>query len=243
MTPCLRNLCSPSEATQAVLYWQSICTVALTSAVEVTGFATGSLGLTDRPTMAATDTDVALLTSALVYPTLAPSIESLLKEFSVTGIPTDYLVSESDSISWPTGGSFRPSPTGSSSSSSSSLSTGAKAGIAVGAVAIALIVAVVTWVFCRRRKQSKVVTPEIYTSSNEVYSEKMPVVSATLQAGPPEYSKSPTQSIQRKPVQQNYVYPEMEGGNPISPVNVIQGNELEGQYWPAGHERRGELAG
>lgn len=193
--------------------------------------------------MVATDTDVALLTSALVYPTLAPSIESLLKEFSVTGMPTDYLVSESDSFSWPTGSFFRPSPTDPPSSSSSSLSTGAKAGIAVGAVAVALIVAVVTWVFCRRRKQSKVVTSEIYTGSNEAYSEKMPVVSTTQQAGPPQYSKDSTQSIQRKPVQQNYVYPEMDGGNPISPVNVSQGNELEGQYWPAGHERRGELAG
>jgi hypothetical protein len=240
MTPCLQNLCSSSEATQAVLYWQALCVVALTSAVEVTGYATGSLELTDRPTMAATDTDATLPTSALAYPTLAPSIESLLKEFSVTGLPTDYLVSGSDSISWPTGGS---SPTDSPSSSSPSLSTGAKAGIAVGAVAIALIVAVVTWIFCRRRKQSKVVTPEIYTGSNEAYSEKMPVVFTTQQAGPPQYSKSPTQPIQRKPVQQNYVYPEMDSGTPTSPVNVSQGNELEGQYWPAGHERRGELAG
>ena len=241
MTPCLQNLCSSSEATQAVLYWQSICMGALTSAIEVTGYATGSLGL--RPTIAATDADTTLLTSALVYPTLAPSIESLLKEFSVTGMPTDYLVSESDSTSWPTGGSFRPSSTDSPSSSSSSLSTGAKAGIAIGAVAIALIVTVVTWIFCRRRKQSKVAAPETYTGSNEVYSEKVPVVSTTQQAGPPQYPKSPTRPIQREPVEQNNVYPEMDGGTPVSPVNVAQGNELEGQYWPAGHERRGELAG
>ncbi|OSS48988.1 hypothetical protein B5807_05454 [Epicoccum nigrum] len=243
MTPCLQNLCSSGEATQAVLYWQSICVVALTSVIEVTGFATGSLEPTVRPTMAVTETYATLLTSALVYPTLAPSIDSLLKEFSITGMPTDYLLSESDSISSPTENPFRSSPTDYSFSSSSSLSTGAKAGIAVGAVAIALIVAVVTWIFCRRRKQSKIVTPEIYTGSNEAYMEKMPVVSMTQQAGRPQYSKSPNQPIQRKPVQQNCVYPEMDGGTPVSPVNVSQGNELEGQYWPAGHERRGELAG
>ncbi|KAF2631698.1 hypothetical protein BU25DRAFT_195172 [Macroventuria anomochaeta] len=243
MTPCLLNLCSSLEMTEAVIYWQTLCMMAVSSMVQVPGFATDSMGIAINPTMSVSRTTgraASLSMSAPETQTFTPSFESLASEFSFlvsqTALWTDEFASETDGFSTPTGASSRPI------ASSSSLSTGAKAGIAVGVVGSALAIALGVWLFCRRRRRSKAAVPEPYTVGNEGFSEKMPVVTTAPQVEP----KHPTSSIQRKPVQHSHIYPEMDVGGAVSPVSVPQmphQNELEGQYWPAAHERRGELPG
>lgn len=249
MTPCLRNLCSTVEVTLAVAWWQAFCVLAISSAVPVPGFATDSMGfiLASQTAPVTGVTRNSLPVSTPTIPTSFPEVESLFSEFSFrtqTGLPTN-LISEIDTISSPTGSSFRSGESDAPSSSSSSLSTGAKAGIAGAVVGVALLAGLGVWLFCRRRRRAKPVTPETYMGGNEAFSEKMPVVSTTQQV---EQPKHPSNSIQRKPVQQNHVYPELDGRSPVSPATLQQpsvphSNELEGQYWPATHERRGELAG
>lgn len=247
MTPCLLNLCSSLEMTQAVVYWQTLCMLAISSVVEVPGFATDSIGLAENPTMAISKTTGGAASPSVPAPTLptyAPSLDSLLSGISFLASRTaqleDYLISEIDSIGTPTGTSSRASDSSSSGSSSSSLSTGAKAGIAVGVVGVTLAAAIGIWLFCRRRRRTKAVASTPYICRDEGFSEKMPATT-TQQV---ESTKYPGHSTQRKPVEHSHMYPEMDGRTAVDPVstpNGLYGNELEGQNWPAAHETRGEL--
>lgn len=247
MTPCLLNLCSSLEMTQAVIYWQTLCMLAVSSVVEVPGFATDSMGLAKNPTMAVPKTTAggsSLSVPTTLIPTFAPSLDSLLSEFSFLASRTsqlgDYLVSEADSIGTSTGAS-QTSGSSSSESSPSSLSTGAKAGIAVGVVGVAVAVGLGAWLFCRRRRRTRAAAPAPYIGRDEGFSEKISVTATTQQVEPTKHPSSP---IQRKPVQISQVYPEMDGRSAVSPVNApggLYGHELEGQYWPAAHEERREL--
>jgi|SRR5690242_7701925 len=247
MTPCLLNLCSSLEMTQAVVYWQTLCMLAVSSVVEVPGFATDSMGLAENPTMAVpktTGSAASLSVPAPTLPTYASSLDSLLSEISFLASRTaqleDYLVSEIDSIGTPTGTSSRASDSSSFESSSSSLSTGAKAGIAGGVVSVALAATIGIWLFCRHRRRTKDAASTPYICRDEGFSEKMPATT-TQQVEPTRY---PGHSIQRKPVEHSHMYPEMDGRTAVSPVSApdrLYGNELEGQYWPAAHETRREL--
>lgn len=234
--------------TEAVVYWQTLCMIAVSSVVEVPGFATDAMGLAKNPTMAVSKT-TKIAASLLPTPTIetfVPSLNSLLSDssflISQTAHSRNYLASEVDNIVTPTNASSRASETP-SSGSSSSLSTGAKAGIAVGVVSIALAAALGVWLLCRRHRRSKVAAPVLHVGTSEGYSEKTVVTTTTQQIEPANH---PNSSIQPKPVQHGYVYPEVDGRSTVNSNSAPHGafrNELEGQYWPVAHERRGELPG